>query len=389
MVVLCVAPIGHAEILGDNIRPFASISEMYDSNIFRVRDREQLRSMVNNDRLSDFITIFSAGTDVHYELSRHEINLSLKRDFLQYGHYTSQNTGRDDDKGSLSLTVIDGLRVRIDGLYTNSPESRVDYSSPKMNKITNIAGGTAISYDMPIGVSLEAAYRHEITGYSLPEFRAIEYYADIYSGTLSYKLSVDTKLYATLQRAYIFYKEDQQIGVDLVNNNSVSDSIRVGFNNSISAKTAVSFYIGYLQRRHKQFPARDFDGLIGKAEIKYELTSMVSLLVNAERQLYEETYADRLYSVNDSVGAGLAYAITSNIKAMVNGKLLWKRFSDVPGIAVLKRTDRYQELNSGIEWKPFDTVTTSIGYQYSRRTSDDNTFKFTDHIVMSSISYHF
>jgi opacity protein-like surface antigen len=389
MVLLCEARSGYAEILGDIIKPFASVTEMYDSNIFRVRDKEMLKSQFNSDRMSDWITVFTAGTDIHYAYSGQEANLSYKRDFLRYMHHASQNTDSDDAKGSLSLTIIDGLKFKADGLYNKAPESRIYYISSQMNMVTRAGGGAAVSYDMPLGIGLEAAYRRERITYTLTEFRPTEYYTDIYSGTVSYKFNVDTKIYATLQRAYTFYKEDQFLNSVLVNNDSVSDSIIAGFNNSISAKTSVSFYIGYLQRRHKEFSARDFSGLIGKAEIKYELTPLLSLLANAERQLYEETYADRLYSVNDSVGTGLQYLFTPNIKALAMGKLTWKQFRDVPGLAVPKRTDRYEELNAGIEWKPFDRVTASIGYQYSRRTSDDNTYKFTDHIVISSISYHF
>jgi hypothetical protein len=52
--------------------------------------REQLKSQLNSDRMSDFIAIYTAGSDVNYELGGHQARLSYKRDFLQYMRYTSQ-----------------------------------------------------------------------------------------------------------------------------------------------------------------------------------------------------------------------------------------------------------------------------------------------------------
>jgi len=378
-----------AEILGDIFKPFASITGMYDSNVFRVKDKAQLRSQLGSDQMSDFINVYTVGSDIRYELSGHTANLSYKRDFMQYMHYTSQNTGRDDAKANVNLIVIDGLKIRTDGLFSRTPQPRTDYKSVQINEMTDYHAGVSIVYDIPSGIGLEAGYKREQRDYSLEQYRPNEYYLDRWSATASYKLSIDAKIYASYQRQYQYYKEDQYINYEYINNNNISDSVRLGFNKVFSAKTSVNGYIGYLDRRHKQYPGRDFSGLIGKAEVMYELTPKTGLILNAERQLAEETYLNRLYSENDTVGAGLVYLVTPNIKASLFGKLSWRRFKDVPGMDMPKRTDRYHEVNSGVEWKPFDRFTTSIGYQYSGRSSDETFYNFVDHMVMTTVSYRF
>lgn len=390
IVFLCVASSAYADFLGDTIRPFASVTEMYDSNVFRVRDQNQLRDMNGDTQMGDFLTVVSVGTDVHYLLNRQELNLMLKKDFIRYSHYTSQNVSTDEVKANVGLILFDRLKIRLLGSYNMNPVPRQDYQGTALNKRTDVLGGITAGYDMQSGVGLEAGYRKEKVSYSLEDFNANEYSRTSYSGTLKYRLSTDTKIYATIQREYTKYKEELIVGFfDLIDNDSVSDSIRFGIEKTISPKTAVSAYIGYLERRHKQASERDFDGIIGKVEATYGLTAKLGLLVNAERQIYEEIDPNRTYSVTDSIGAGLIYDITEKTRARLFDKYSWKNYRNVPDADVPKRTDRLHEMSAGVQWKPMKAVTVDVGYQYSTRKSDLSSLNFTDHNVIAGVAYHF
>ena len=378
-----------AALLGDILKPFASVEETYDSNIFRVRDRDQLKALTGSDRLDDFITVWTVGTGIRYTLGGQGLNLLLKRDFIRYSRHGDQDADSDTATGNLALTVVDKVKINIDGVYSKIPESRAGYRSAGLNKITNIAGGISAGYETTAGIGFEAAYRRVWVDYSLPELKANEYSIDRYSGTVSYRLSTETKVYASYLRDYTNYDEDSQSAFGPVNNNSVSDSVRLGLDKTFSPKTSVSGYVGYLDRRYKAFSVSDFNGLIGRAEVRYGLTAKLGLLVNAERQLYEETFTDRIYSVNDAVGADLVYQITAKTKVSVFDRLIWKRFKDIPDSGVPKRTDRLNEIGALIEWAPLGGLHLNLGYRYSRRTSDDHTFDFDDHTVTTGIGYDF
>jgi hypothetical protein len=179
------------------------------------------------------------------------------------------------------------------------------------------------------------------------------------------------------------------VGALTLRSDNVGDSFRIGLSKSFSPRTAVSGYIGYLERRHSALPARDFSGPIGKAEITYGLTPKLGLILNWERQLVEETYADRIYSVSDLAGAGLVYQVTEKLKGTVMGRLSWKDFADLPGSGVVPRSDFTQDLSAGVEWAPYNRLTIDLGYQYSVRSSDDDTFDFDSHAVTSGIAYRF
>ncbi len=389
VILLVLNGTTNAAFLGDILKPFVTASEMYDSNVFRVKDLGQLQAMVGDEQLYDFITMVTVGTQLHYSISRQELNLLLKRDFIFYAHYTDQNIDQNEASGNLALTFFDKVKMRIDGAYKTAPEPHVDYRSAAVNERTNISYGVSLGYEMMSGIGFEAAYRGSEVDYSLAQYKPNEYSVDTFSGKVSYRLSPDARIYAAYHRDDTDYKVNRQIGSETVNNGSAADSIRLGLEKTFSPKTSVSCYVGYLERRHNSDSARDFDGLVGKAEINYGLTGKIGLMLNWERQLYEETYADQIYSVTDAIGAGLAYAITEKTKATIYNRVTWKDFQGIAGSGVATRSDFLHDLNVGFEWTPIKRLTVNLGYQYSMRSSDDSSFDFTDHTVTTSVGYKF
>lgn len=386
---LAAATPAHADFLGDTLKPFASVTEMYDSNIFRVKDREELKASIGDSRLGDFITVASVGTGLRYRLSQQELDLLVRHDFIRYGHYTDQDADRDEARGGLSLLFLDSLRIRLDGSYVKSPEARTDYKSVEVNRRRDVAAGVAVGYEMTAGLGLEGGYRRLTVDYSLPRYRTSEHAIDRYTGTVYWRLSPSARVYASYQRDETEYDEELTVASGAVNNSSSADSIRIGLEKTFSPKTAVSCSVGYLDRRHKGASARDFSGVIGRADVTYGATAKLGLILSGERQLYEETYTSRIYSVTDMVSAAMAYQVSEKVKLTVSERLTWKDFRDVPNSGAAPRSDFMQELSAGIEWAPIKGLAVSSGYTFSSRSSDEAAAEFDDHTVMTSLSYRF
>lgn len=388
-VLVFFAGRGECAFLGDTLKPFVSGSEMYDSNLFRVKDRGQLQQLIGDVQLHDFITMVTVGTGLHYSVSREELNLLLKKDFIFYRHYTSQNTDQNEASGNLAFTLFDKVKLKFDGTYKTAAESRTDYRSTAVNEQKKTGYGVSLGYEMPAGVGYEAAYRRSAIDYSLLQFKPNEYAVDSFIGTVSYRLSPDSKIYAAYRRDDTVYKEDMPIGSTLVNNSSTADSIRFGLEKTVSPKTAVSCYIGYLDRRHDQAAGRDFSGVIARVAATYGVTGKLGLMLNGERDVYEETYADWIYSVTDTFGIGLVYEITDKTRATFYNTLSWKDFQEIPGSGAAKRSDFLHNMNICLEWSPLNRLTLNLGYQYSMRSSDNNIYNFTDHTVITGVGYKF
>lgn len=389
MFAAVTAGSARAAVLGDLLKPFASVTEVYESNVFLAKDREQLRLLIGGDRFDDFSTVVSVGTALHYQLGRQELNLFLKRDFIRYIHDNVQDADRDEARLNLGLNVFDKVKIKFDGGYTKAPQSRNDYLGDGLNEVTDLSGGVTLGYEMPSGLGFEASYRREDVGYSLARFSSNEFSMDRYAGRVTYRISPDTMFYTGLQRDVTNFRELQILGTTTLNNDSTGDSIRVGVERSAGAKTMVSGYVGYLQRRHKSGSARDFDGVIGRLALTYQLTAKLGLTLNGERQVYEETYVGRIYSVSELLGLGLVFQVTPKIKINLSDRLIWKSFEDLPGSGVQKRSDLQHELKTGIGWTPINRLSVDIGYTYLSRSSDESARDYDAHTLMTSLSYRF
>jgi len=375
--------------LGDTVKPFASVSEVYDSNVFRVKDKEALQALTGDTRMGDLINVTSVGSEFHYDLSRQKLDLLLMRDFIMFGRLTRLDTSRTELSGNLALNLLDKVKVKIDAGYLKAPLPRADYQAAELNDMTSLRYAILLGYELGSGLGLEASYRRAEVAFSLPQYRANEYGDNQYSGTLSYRTRNDTRLYASYQREDRAYPEDLRQGEVTVKRDNVSDSLRAGFSKKFTPRTQVSGYVGYLNRRHSAVPIRDFSGVVGKAELDYGVSPKLGLVLNGELQIYEETYKDRAYSVSNSVGAGVVYQVSEKVKASVLHKVALKEYVALPGSGAGQRRDLTQELSAGVEWKPVQRCTVNLGYQFSTRGSSDSRFDFKDHTVSAGVAYKF
>ena len=69
-------------LAGDRIRPYLSVREVYDDNIFRVRDEVQLKDSIGDDQLADHLTIYTVGMGLDYRWSRQGLGVQMRKDFL-------------------------------------------------------------------------------------------------------------------------------------------------------------------------------------------------------------------------------------------------------------------------------------------------------------------
>ncbi len=76
-------------------------------------------------------------------------------------------------------------------------------------------------------------------------------------------------------------------------------------------------------------------------------------------------------------------------QATVYDKLSWKKIRAIPLSGVTQRNDFLHEMNLGAKWTPINRLTLNLGYQYSTRSSTDNTLNFSDHMVVTRIGYKF
>jgi len=375
--------------LGDVLKPFASVSESYDSNVFRVTDSSQLRALIGDDRMSDFSTVAEIGTALHYTVSHQAIDLTLKRDFIRFSHYTGEDADRDEVNGKLSLSLLQKWTLTIDGSYTSAPEPRTEFRNPQQNIRTTDGYGFTAGYQPPSGWGVEAGYHRREVDYSLAEYTSSRYKADVFDGSLTYQISPATKVYGTYEHEKRTFDEPEAVNGALLKRDNTADSFRVGIQRSVSARTNLAAYLGYLSRRHDEFSARDFDGVVAALQGSYALTYKTQLVATGERLIYEETYPEWIYSVTNSFAIGVNYQMTEKVKGTLMERLMWKDYQPLPESGAPYRNDFINETSVGVEWDPINRLSLNVDYSYSSRNSDVAGFDFDDHTVSATVAYRF
>ena len=392
VLLLLISSTAFAEVLGDRIKPFISVREVYDSNVFRVQDKEFLEGIVGDDQLSDFITIISAGVNLNYEISRQKMDLLLRKDFIYFKHYDDQNGDQDRVNGNLNLRVYDKFSAKINGFYTKVQEPKEYFQTDEKIDRTNKGGGIELGYDMPLGFTIKAGFRQEYVAYSIPELDVRERAIRIFTGGISYTISPNSEFDIFYARDIVDYDKLEFIGGNLVENDSAGDTIKCVFHKKISPETLMSLSAGYHQRKYDEFDERDFHGFIGKADLSYGITDKLTLMAGAERKLYEETFLDQIYSVNETLGLGASYKATEKIKAYIYGSTTKKSFkgdSNITGSDSQERDDDIDEFKTGLEWSPIQRLYLDLLYRYEKRDSSFDIYTYEAHGVELGISYKF
>jgi len=392
VLLLLISSYAFAEVLGDRIKPFISVREIYDSNVFRVKDKEFLKITTGDDQLYDYITFLSAGVNLNYEISRQKIELLLREDLIYYAHYDDQNANQDTADGTLTLRMYDKFSARINGLYTKIVEPKEYYLSDKKIYRTNTGGSVELGYDMPLGFTIKAGFRSENVDYSIPELDIDERTHTIYNGGISYTISPDSEIDILYERDEIDYDKLEFIGGEEVNNDSKGDTIKCVFHKKVGPETLTSLTAGYYQRKYDEFDSRDFNGFIGKADVNYRITEKVILMAKAERMLYEAIFQDQTYSVNETIGLGASYKATEKIKAYIYGsvsKESYKGSSEIIKSELPDREDDIDEFKTGAIWTPIRGLDIDLLYRYEKRDSNYDIYTFEDHGVELGIRYSF
>jgi hypothetical protein len=390
--LLLINSTAFAEVLGDRIKPFISVREVYDSNVFRVKDKEFLKDLFGDDQLHDFITILSAGVNLNYEISRQKMELLLREDLIYFKHYDDQNANQDTANGNLYLRVYDRFSAKINGIYTKVVEPKEYFLTDEKIYRTNKGGGIELGYDMPLGFTIKAGFRQEYVDFSIPELDVRERASRIFTGGISYTISPDSEVDILYERDMVDYDKLEFIGGESVNNDSKGDTIKCVFYKKIGPETLTSLTAGYYQRKYDEFDARDFNGFIGKADVNYRITEKLTLMARAERMLYEETFLDQTYSVNESIGLGASYKATEKIKAYIYGSTAKRSFkgnANITGSDLQEREDDIAEFKTGAIWSPIQRLDIDLLYRYEKRDSDFDIYTYEDHGVELGIRYTF
>ena len=159
---------------------------------------------------------------------------------------------------------------------------------------------------------------------------------------------------------------------------------------AVTGKSALNGRLTWLERRHENFPQRDFSGTAGELAYVWTPTGKLRLDFSARRDIraWWEPFAS--YRVDDTLAFTPAWAVTA--KTAVRARLE-RTTSDFRGPVFTPlgplRSDTVRSAQLSADWAPLRSVSLSASVQRLDRSSNNAGVEFTTTIATVSASLKF
>ncbi len=177
---------------------------------------------------------------------------------------------------------------------------------------------------------------------------------------VGYELPSKTSLYARFRRGDGEYS-DSTLGA--ANSDFRENEAELVVNWPLTVKTSVEGRLGRLERNHSSAPQRDFDGVVGHANLRWEITGKTRLAAGVGRDLSATGLAGGGYVQQTRFYIGPVWQATAQLAVNARYDRATRDWKDIPaGAAELGKSERVQLLSAGVDWEPrrFLTVSTYV-----------------------------
>lgn len=177
---------------------------------------------------------------------------------------------------------------------------------------------------------------------------------------VGYELPSKTSLYARFRRGNGDYSSGT---VGAANSDFRENEAELVLNWPLTVKTSVEGRLGHLDRNHSSAPQRDFSGMVGHANLRWEITGKTRLAAGVGRDLSATGLAGGGHVQQNRFYIGPVWQATAQIAVNARYDLASRDWKNVPaGSAEAGKHERVQLLSAGVDWEPrrFLTVSTYV-----------------------------
>lgn len=139
----------------------------------------------------------------------------------------------------------------------------------------------------------------------------------------------------------------------------------------ITGKTTIDTRVAHFERKHANYAARDYDGMIGNLNLNWEITGKTRLTASWAHELASFQSASSSYSTTDHITLSPYWQFSA--KTGLRLRYDYARRDYRGAIAATPQNDRSDTLQTGVislEWQPLRTLSVSTSLQNDRRTSN-------------------
>ena len=380
-VILCLV-IGSTTVFGE-IKTNASLElkTVSESNIYLGKTDEQ----------STTITSFIPGLNFLATGGQSKVGIDYAAEILNYSLSASTNNATNQSINVLlDFTFPVGLSLKLMDGYKDTSDAPSSEFVKRIKRTQNNLSGD-IGYKFGRVWSASVLFSQINHAYSQDEYKAIFDRTESESGlVVYYGFSPKTSVLLEYDSGVIAY--DKALNL----NDSTYSNVKLGLKGKLTPKTAGILKIGSQSRKYDVQAEKDAStSILGLTSIT-EFSKMTSLKLSADRNFMESTFSSNLNYLATSITVELGQKIGKKVSVSVNSRYEMDDYDtavlldEATGAAAVtgvltKRSDTNTLSGLGVKYSISEWLTANLGYTTKGRSSNFNSFNYTDTLTNVSI----
>ena len=362
-----------AEARTENLEISASAGLTRDSNAFRLSDSEDANAILGTGDRSDLIRRLGLGLKADLKVSRQRFLLEADANLYDFDRFdfldhTAYKLGADwkwevgnqwaGDLGYArrrQLASLGELQGRIKDLITHDN--------------LHFNAGYKLSPSLRLRGGLEGnRYEHSESSRSVLDNRTVSALVGV-----DYLSRAENFAGGQLKVTDGRYPNRQVTAGTTVDNEYMEYEASGVVGWQFAAKTRFDGRLGYTWRRHDEVRARNFNGITGRGELRYQMSPKTLVDLAAYREIRAVEDVNASYALVKGVRVGPAWAPT--VKTLLQANLIYEQqdYRGDPGFALgsgIRREDKVRAARLTAGWKPYRSAELTLSLERGRRDSN-------------------
>lgn len=347
-----------------------STQGQYDNNVY----------LTPNNTTKDYI--FTLMPKVLVDLpfgidERHLVQMMYVGEGGLYSHQTKQNHMNNKGAANVNLRLPFGYFNANDDVQNTSDRAGTEFTT-LVKRFENRAA-TTVGVEMN-KFTVEAGFVNFIKRYLQQQNQNLDYYENIYNGTLFYQLFSKTK-------ALIDYSFGQ---VEYAKNHPRSghfNQVVGGVKGDLTGKTVGIAKFGFQARDYRS--GKGYDGFIAEIGSVTRFSERTELTLNYNTTPVESTFGNDNYYIANALRAQLDQKLIGNFSFLVKTGASRNIYPQSNATFNVKRRDWLLNEEIWLQYKVKDWGKVSVGYQYMRRSSNVSANAYADNLMSTRLDFFF
>lgn len=351
----------------DVFTPYVRGHYGYDSNLFRLQDKQAAQSVLGRSSLSESWYTLAAGLDANVRFSRQAVKAHAELNQTRFDTYGALDyDGRDL---LLKWDWLAGNRLSGNvGVAENLTQaSYANVRQPVSNLVRTRRGFFQGAAKVGSPWQLLFGFDRTQTRNDAFELQAQDATTDRANAGVEFETAKGSTLGFMSRFTDGRYPNRQTIGATSVNNDyrQWDNGFVMGW--APSGKTKMTGALNYTQRAYDEVPQRDFSGVTGLLALDWMVTAATTLKASLHRDIGAIDNTTASYALNNGVALGADWQATSKLALNTRVRYDLIDYAGDPGVTLAgqpAREDRLTTLQAGLEYAVLRN--TQLGFSLQR-----------------------